>query len=87
MTHLRLAEKTVDGTAHMINGNEPLRCALGSYGKRQRLPSPAVIKRTQEAFDTVKRVMDRTRFIQRVLRRLLESWVGQTESVKAGSLS
>ena len=72
MTHLRLAEKTVDGTAHMIQGNEPLRCALGSYGKRQRLPSPAVQKRTQEAFDAVKDVMDITRFARRVLRRLLK---------------
>ena len=83
MYHIRLAEKIVDGTAHMMVGDEPLRCALGSYGKRQRLPSPAVIKRTQEAFDAVKRVMDRTRFIQRVLRRLLESWAKRNRSKPA----
>ena len=83
MYHIRMAEKMVDGTANMMADGKPLRCALGSDEKRKRLPSPAVIKRTQEAFDAVKRVMAITRFVQRVLRRLLESWAKLNRSEPA----
>ena len=88
MYHIRMVEKIVDVARNMMKEGQPLRCALcHGLPSSQLPPSPAVIKRTQEAFDAVKRVMAITRFAQRVLRRLLESWVGQTESVKAGSLS
>ena len=84
MYHIRMVEKMVDGTANMMADGKPLRCALcHGLPSSQLPPSPAVIKCTQEALAAVTRVMAISRFAQRVLRRLLDSWAKLNRSEAA----
>ena len=84
MYHIRMVEKIVDVARNMMAEGQPLRCALcHGLPSSQLPPSPAVIKRTQEALDAVRRVMAISRFVQRVLRRLLDSWAKLNRSEAA----
>ena len=84
MYHIRMVEKIVDVARNMMAEGQPLRCALcHGLPSSQLPPSPAVIKRTQEALDAVRRVMAISRFVQRVLRRLFDSWAKLNRSEAA----